>query len=70
MTQLGVSGDERLEPERPERATVVGHDRHQRHHVALLVAAAEVDQRRAGQPLRLGQRELDRSDGVVLVRRG
>src|SRR3712207_7508493 len=47
--QLGVSGDERLEPEGAERPAVVGDDGDQRNHVALRVARGEVGQRPAGQ---------------------
>ena len=47
--QLGVGDDERLEPEGPGWATVVGHDRGDRPHVALGVDGREVAQRRAAQ---------------------
>ena len=69
MAQLGVGGDERLEPERAKRATVVGHDRDHRGHVALVVDLGEVAQGPAAQLGGLGQGELDRGDRVVHVRR-
>lgn len=66
--QLGVGDDERLEPEGPEWATVVGHDRDDRPGVALGVDGREVAQRPAAQLGGLGKGELDRGYRVVLVR--
>ena len=68
MAQLGVGGDERLEPEGPERAAVVGHDRDRRDEVRVGVDLARGDQWPAEGGLVVGQGELDRSDRVVLVR--
>jgi hypothetical protein len=63
-------GDEGLEPERAERAAVVGDDRDQWLEVALGVALSHVRQRPSGEPLSLGEGEFDCGDGVVVRGRG
>lgn len=64
-----MRGDERFEAERPERAAVVGHDRHRRQHLTgRLIDAAAVPQRMPEERFVLGERCLDRRDRVVLVR--
>ena len=69
MVQLGVQLDEGFEPEGPERAAVVGHDRDDRQDLAGLdIDAAVIDQRVAEHCFVVGQRELDGVDRVVLVR--
>ncbi len=65
----GWAGDERLEPERAERAAVVGHDRDDRQQLAGLgIDRAVLAQWVAEHRLVVGQGELDGVDRVVLVR--
>ena len=63
MTKLGSRGDEGLEEERPERATVVG-DQGDRDNFAGVGIGQVLDQRlpMGEQPLGLGQRQLDGLD--------
>lgn len=69
VMQLRVQLDERPEPERAERAAVVGDDGDHRQQLAGLgVDAAFVDHRVAEHLLLVGQGELDRVDSVGLVR--
>jgi hypothetical protein len=69
VAELRMGGDERLEAERSERAAVVGHDRHDRQDLTgVVVDAALVGERAPEERLVVDGRELDRVDGVVLVR--
>ena len=63
MPEFGVAHDEQFEVQRPERATIIGHNRdHGYQHAGVLVDRAGIHERMPEHVLVVGQGELDRRD--------
>ena len=58
MLQFGMSRDEELKAQRPERATVIGHNRRNRgQHACLLIDGTGLHESVAERPLKVRQRD-------------